>query len=48
MFSAVCTMENPMRKSNLISRAGLDYCSISNAYSYMLSNIEKNNDNSIE
>lgn len=42
MFSAVCTMENPMRKSNLISRAGLDYCSISNAYSYMLSNTEKN------
>lgn len=41
------TMEDPVRKSDHISRAGLEYCSINKAYSYTLNNAEKSNDTTI-
>lgn len=42
------TVEDPVRKSDHISGAGLGYCSINKAYSYTLSNVEKSNDTTIE
>ncbi|CAN8184366.1 unnamed protein product [Coccothraustes coccothraustes] len=41
-------MEDPVWKCNHISRAGLEYCSISQACSYTLSNVEESSDNTIK